>query len=64
MGNFNEYQQGTPDLGKNYWQEFKTQGNAENSSVNNIVEMNCKTIFSPDDLKNITTFNPSIFNEQ
>ncbi len=64
MGNFNEYQQGTPDLGKNYWQEFRMQEKNESNSVNNIVEMNCKTIFSPEDLRNITTYNPSIFNEE
>ena len=63
MGKFNEYQQGTPDLGKNYWQEFRKQESKESNSVNKIVEMNCKTIFSPDDIKHITTYNPSIFNE-
>lgn len=60
MGNFNEYQQGLPDLGKNYWQDIKAESK-ESNSVNNIVELNCKTIFSPEDFKNITTYNPSIF---
>lgn len=64
MGNFNEYQQGMPDLGKTYWQDLKSKENKDNSSVNKIVEMNCKTIFSPEDFKNISTFNPSIFNEE
>lgn len=63
MGNFNEYQKGLPDLGKTYWQDLKSAGSKENSSVNKIVEMNCKNIFHPDDLKNITTFKPSIFSE-
>ena len=61
MGNFNEIQQGRPDLGKTYWQELKAEESKENNSLNQIVEMNCKTIFSPEDFKNITTYNPSIF---
>ena len=58
MGNFNEIQKGMPDLGKTYWQEFKEQG-TENSSVVDIVKINCQTIFNPDD-KSIK-MKPSIF---
>ncbi|MBR6099109.1 hypothetical protein IKP85_05115 [bacterium] len=58
MGQFNEIQQGMPDLGKNYWQDLKKSESEENS-VADIVKMNCQTIFNPEDTtKNIK---PSIF---
>ncbi len=61
MGNFNEIQQGLPDLGKSYWNDLK-QKDTKDNSVSKIVEINCQTIFSPEDSKNIHG-KPSIFNE-
>jgi len=52
MGNFNEYQHGMPDLGKNYWQDLYSKDVKDTNTLNKIVEMNCKTIFSPEDFKN------------
>jgi len=60
MGNFNEYQNGMPDLGKTYWQDIKSTEKKETSSLNNLVEINCQTIFS-EDTKNISNTNQSIF---
>jgi hypothetical protein len=61
MGNFNEIQNGMPDLGKTYWQDLKNEETSENE-VSEIVKMNCQTIFDPNNaLKN--TIKPSIFNE-
>lgn len=60
MSNFNEYQNGMPDLGKTYWQDLKSNEQKENNSLNSLVEMNCKTIFE-EDSKNVRINNPSIF---
>ncbi len=60
MGNFNEYQNGMPDLGKTYWQDIKSNDRKETTSLNNLVEINCQTIFS-EETKNISNTNHSIF---
>ena len=59
MGNFNEIQKGMPHLDKNYWQELKNTG-SENDETS-IVELNCQTIFNPDELPKNIKINPSIF---
>ena len=60
MGSFNEIQKGTPDLGSTYWQDLKKTETAENK-VEDIVKMNCQTIFNSEDSNIHSKNNPSIF---
>ncbi len=62
MTDFNEYQNGLPDLGRTYWQDLKSGEQTEKNSLNNLVEINCKTIFD-EDSKHFNIKNPSIFKE-
>lgn len=59
MGNFNEIQKGIPHLDANYWQDLRHEETEE--SEPNIVNMNCQTIFNPDELPKNVKINPSIF---
>ena len=60
MGSFNEIPKGLPDLGKTYWQDLRNQESDDNE-MQEIVDMNCQTIFDSENSLINRKQNPSIF---